>query len=68
MAAKDGEKSPYWFPAKRYGWGWGAPIVWQGWAAIALWIALLAVAAVVFPLSQSPIAFIASFAVIIVSF
>jgi len=25
----------YWFPAKRYGWGWGLPAVWQGWAVIA---------------------------------
>jgi uncharacterized membrane protein len=21
----------YWFPAKRYGWGWGLPCSWQGW-------------------------------------
>jgi hypothetical protein len=21
----------YWFPAKRYGWGWGIPSSWQGW-------------------------------------
>ena len=21
----------YWFPAKRYGWGWGMPNTWQGW-------------------------------------
>jgi hypothetical protein len=22
----------YWFPAKRYGWGWGLPITWRvGW-------------------------------------
>jgi hypothetical protein len=20
-----------WFPAKRYGWGWGLPCCWQGW-------------------------------------
>jgi len=68
MAARDDEKSPYWFPAKRYGWGWGAPIVWQGWAALMLWIALFAVAVVVFPLSQSPIAFVASILVITVLF
>ncbi len=24
----------YWFPAKRYGWGWGPPTVWQGWVAL----------------------------------
>jgi hypothetical protein len=25
------KKNSYWFPAKRYGWGWGFPIKWQGW-------------------------------------
>ncbi|MBS0589968.1 MAG: hypothetical protein JSR65_04955 [Proteobacteria bacterium] len=24
-----------WFPAKRYGWGWGPPVVWQGWLVFA---------------------------------
>jgi hypothetical protein len=24
----------YWFPAKRRGWGWGPPTVWQGWAVL----------------------------------
>ena len=24
----------YWFPAKRYGWGWGPPSTWQGWAVL----------------------------------
>jgi hypothetical protein len=28
-----------WFPAKRYGWGWGPPVRWQGWAVIAGWLA-----------------------------
>jgi len=23
-----------WFRAKRYGWGWGLPVVWQGWAVL----------------------------------
>lgn len=22
----------YWFPAKKYGWGWSFPTCWQGWA------------------------------------
>jgi hypothetical protein len=25
----------YWFPAKRFGWGWGPPTVWQGWVVLA---------------------------------
>jgi hypothetical protein len=31
----------YWFPAKRYGWGWGLPVTWQGWVALILWGATL---------------------------
>jgi uncharacterized membrane protein YoaK (UPF0700 family) len=31
----------YWFPAKRYGWGWGAPTVWQGQAVLAAFFVLL---------------------------
>ena len=26
---------PYWFPAKKRGWGWGLPTVWQGWLVLA---------------------------------
>jgi hypothetical protein len=32
---------PYWFPAKRYGWGWGPPATWQGWTVSLAWFALL---------------------------
>lgn len=28
-----------WFPAKKYGWGWGMPRVWQGWMVMAVWVA-----------------------------
>src|SRR5580698_7930148 len=31
-----------WFPAKKYGWGWGPPCCWQGWVAMIIWVALLA--------------------------
>jgi hypothetical protein len=33
----------YWFPAKRYGWGWGMPIVWQGWLAMAIYLIVLVI-------------------------
>jgi hypothetical protein len=33
MSTKPADTTPeYWFPAKRYGWGWGFPTCWQGWA------------------------------------
>lgn len=31
----------YWFPAKKYGWGWGPPTKWQGWVALLLWAAMV---------------------------
>lgn len=31
-----------WFPAKRYGYGWGLPCAWQGWIVVALYAALFA--------------------------
>jgi hypothetical protein len=30
--------SRYWFPAKRYGWGWGLPCAWQGWLIFIGWL------------------------------
>ena len=35
------EHLKYWFPAKRYGWGWGLPSAWQGWVVIAAFAILL---------------------------
>jgi hypothetical protein len=46
------EKTPtqhrYWFPAKRYGWGWGAPTRWQGKAVLFLWILAVAAGLLIF--------------------
>ena len=33
-------KALYWFPAKRYGWGWGLPVTWQGWVVFIVWSAV----------------------------
>jgi hypothetical protein len=30
-----------WFPAMKYGVGWGFPITWQGWAVLLTYVALL---------------------------
>jgi uncharacterized membrane protein YhaH (DUF805 family) len=35
----------YWFPAKRYGWGWGLPSTWQGWVVLLAFVVSLAVSA-----------------------
>ena len=51
-------KGDYWFPAKRYGWGWGFPITWQGWLVFAAFFALLLLGIYLFPPRQSLAAFL----------
>lgn len=34
------EPKHYWFPAKRYGWGWGVPTCWQGWVVLGAFMAV----------------------------
>ena len=44
----------YWFPAKRYGWGWGLPATWQGWAVLIIYLAAVAALIRLAPPSTSP--------------
>ena len=53
----------YWFPAKRYGWGWGLPIAWQGWAIFVAFLVLVAVGAAVIP--QHSLAGFVAYAVVL---
>jgi hypothetical protein len=48
----------YWFPAKRYGWGWGFPITWQGWLVFLLFLALMCYGIYLFPPQRSLPAFL----------
>jgi hypothetical protein len=32
------DKPRYWFRAKRYGWGWGLPLTWEGWVVLVVWL------------------------------
>ena len=48
-------ESKYWFPAKRYGWGWGLPSTLQGWLVLAAFLGLVVAGAVVFPPTVSPV-------------
>jgi drug/metabolite transporter (DMT)-like permease len=35
------DRPSFWFPVKRYGWGWGLPVRWQGWVVFGAYAALL---------------------------
>ena len=37
---------PYWFRAKRSGFGWGLPCTWQGWVFFLVWLAALTLLAI----------------------
>ncbi|WP_198085347.1 hypothetical protein [Variovorax sp. E3] len=54
------QKPPYWFPAKRYGWGWGVPTCWQGWMVIAVYAVLVAMAVVFIRPARDPLLFVAA--------
>ena len=55
----------YWFPAKRFGWGWGLPTAWQGWVVLLVYAAIIAVLIWRVPPSSYPSLFCGS--VVIVS-
>lgn len=48
------DDGPIWFAPKRYGYGSGLPIAWQGWAVSAVYLALVLFAA--FALQRSMLA------------
>jgi len=48
----------FWFPAKRYGWGWGPPITWQGWAVLVTFFLLLLAGVFLFPPTRDVVAFV----------
>jgi drug/metabolite transporter (DMT)-like permease len=61
---KEKYDNEYWFPAKRYGWGWGPPRRWQGWLVLAGYFAVIILATFLRTPDRHPLAF---FAVTIVS-
>ena len=38
------DKPRYWFRAKRYGWGWGLPLTWEGWLVLLVWLGIFVAA------------------------
>lgn len=51
------DSNEYWFPAKRYGWGWGFPSRWQGWMVLAIYAVLLVVGIVGLHLGRTQLGF-----------
>ncbi|MCV2370486.1 hypothetical protein [Roseateles oligotrophus] len=49
-----------WFPAKRYGWGWGLPIRWQGWVVLVVYVGLMSLMPYLLSPERQAIAFFSS--------
>ena len=47
----------YWFPAKRYGWGWGFPRTWQGALVLAAFCVLVVAGGLTLPARYGEAAF-----------
>ena len=60
-------KPPFWFPAKRYGWGWGVPVRWQGWV-VAVGYVVLMLATVILALSNAVAPWLAALIVTVAIF
>ncbi len=54
---KDAQEK-YWFPAKRYGWGWGLPNTWQGWLVFLGYLAAVLVSCLYLERAKMPSWFI----------
>jgi hypothetical protein len=52
------EQPEYWFPAKRYGWGWGPPSTWQGWVVMVVSIVLFGAGFVLVPVARHTVGFL----------
>ncbi|HAW52846.1 MAG TPA: hypothetical protein DCX54_11055 [Flavobacteriales bacterium] len=58
------EQKEIWFPAKRYGYGWGLPVTWQGWIVFLSYLLLVGVAG--FTLTDTPLEIISLIAFVII--
>ena len=50
----------YWFPAKRYGWGWGPPNTWQGWVVLVGYITAVLLISNFVPPRRHPVVYFVS--------
>jgi hypothetical protein len=57
-----------WFPAKKYGWGWGFPTTWQGRLFLAVWVAVVFGGVVYIPASGASYYFVLAFTLVMAVF
>jgi len=58
------DQTKYWFPAKRYGWGWGPPTCWEGWVVLVVYVASIALLFLCLPPARDVVAFALGFSVL----
>lgn len=58
MISQQSKAKKYWFPAKKYGWGWGVPSAWQGWVTIMIYLGSISSSAYMFPPDEKMALFI----------
>jgi hypothetical protein len=56
----------YWFGAKRYGWGWGLPLRWEGWVVLVAFIGLLVGGSFLFPPDRALVSYLGYTSILVV--
>ena len=54
----------FWFPAKKYGFGWGLPVRWQGWIVLLVYAMLVAAGIAFIDYSENRVWFYAYFSIL----
>ncbi len=60
------DRPTFWFPVKRYGYGWGFPVAWQGWAVLIAYLVLLFTGTYYFKSQRDVLSLLGYFAVLTV--
>jgi hypothetical protein len=58
-------KPAFWFPVKRYGWGWGLPVCWQGWVVLLAYFALVVGGLRYFAAQRAPVSVVLAFCAVL---
>jgi hypothetical protein len=48
-----------WFPAKKYGRGWGPPVCWLGWVVFIVWLVLIVTGGIFLMANHHPVLYVA---------
>lgn len=68
MTDPQNKNKKYWFPAKKFGWGWGLPRTWKGWITFIVFLSGVFTTIRIFPIEKNPVTFMCTITVLSIIF